>query len=50
MLVPDWGVNEIQVSTQLWARPCEGSFLSLALTLFLQVSPHILTGVEASSR
>lgn len=41
MLVPNWGVNEIQVSTQLWARPCEDSFLSLTLTLFLQVSLHM---------
>lgn len=42
MLVPDWGVNEIQVSTQLWARPCKGSFLSLASAWSPQVSLHAL--------
>lgn len=50
MLVPDWGVNEIQVSTQLWARPCEGSFLSLASALFPQVSPTNWDGGEQQVR
>lgn len=49
MLVPDWGVNEIQVSTQLWAWPCEGSFPFSCLNLVPpSVSPH--TGVEVSGR